>query len=421
LQTGEYELREHTMAQQQALPLRTASPGEIIFSEGAMGNPFMYVIKEGSVEISITRGERKVVLSTLGRGQFFGEMALLSTEPRSATAKALTYCEFQTIEAEALERLIDKASPIVRYMLRTLITMVKKKDELVARHAMGFSVILAYAQLLETIAAPQAASGGMRREKESEVSLPLDEITDKCMRILRHSRPEVMATLKHMFKLNLLSIESGRPGYRKVRLNDKVVTVDDGKPAYQTVRFNHAEIVKKAQNLPEAANQELAGFVKSELELIELAEFEALVGIDRELLLKKLSHEEIADEIFVFRKSAVLRYVQEKGAGYFSKRRAPAVDDIESLDDLDAVDQRTLFDAVNSVDIYDMARMLKTVTSESARERLFAVMTKAKREEIEDILQSMDRTDPVAAQRIEENLIASIKRMMSGGTKTSEE
>ena len=83
------------MAQQQALPLRTASPGEIIFSEGAMGNPLMYVIKEGSVEISITRGERKVVLSTLERGQFFGEMALLSTEPRSATAKALSYCEFQ--------------------------------------------------------------------------------------------------------------------------------------------------------------------------------------------------------------------------------------------------------------------------------------------------------------------------------------
>jgi CRP-like cAMP-binding protein len=69
------------MAQQQSLPIRTASPGEVIFSEGSMGNPFMYVIKEGSVEISITRGERKVVLSTLGRGQFFGEMALLSLVP----------------------------------------------------------------------------------------------------------------------------------------------------------------------------------------------------------------------------------------------------------------------------------------------------------------------------------------------------
>lgn len=283
-----------------------------------MGNPFMYVIKEGSVEISITRGERKVVLSTLGRGQFFGEMALLSTEPRSATAKALTYCEFQVIEAEALERLIDKSSPIVRYMLRTLIGMVKRKDELVARHAMGFSVVVAYAQLLELIAAPQVASNKLKREREAEVSLPIDEVIDQCMRILRHSRQEVGATLKHLFKLSLITIESGRPGYRKVRLNDKVVTVDDGKPAYQMVRFNHEEIVKKAQNLPESANQDLIGYIRSELELVDLAEIEALVGIDRAAILRKLAQAELAEELFVFRKSAVMRYLDEKGAAYFS-------------------------------------------------------------------------------------------------------
>jgi CRP-like cAMP-binding protein len=283
-----------------------------------MGNPFMYVIKEGSVEISITRGERKVVLSTLGRGQFFGEMALLSTEPRSATAKALTYCEFQVIEAEALERLIDKSSPIVRYMLRTLIGMVKRKDELVARHAMGFSVVVAYAQLLELIAAPQVASNKLKREREAEVSLPIDEVIDQCMRILRHSRQEVGATLKHLFKLSLITIESGRPGYRKVRLNDKVVTVDDGKPAYQMVRFNHEEIVKKAQNLPESANQDLIGYIRSELELVDLAEIEALVGVDRAAILRKLAQAELAEELFVFRKSAVMRYLDEKGAAYFS-------------------------------------------------------------------------------------------------------
>lgn len=402
------------MAQQQSLPTRTASPGEVIFSEGAVGNPFMYVIKEGTVEISITRGERKVVLSTLGRGQFFGEMALLSTEPRSATAKAVTFCEFQIIEAEALERLIEKSSPIVRYMLRTLISMVKKKDELVARHATGFSVILAYAQLLEVIAAPEAASGRMRRERESEVALPLDEVVDKCMRVLRHSRPEVMATLKHMFKLGLVKIESGGLGYRKVRLNDKVVTVDDGKPAYQTLRFNHEDVVKKAQNLPETAHQELTGFVRSELELIELADFEALVGIDRSLLLKKLAHDEIADDIFVFRKSAVLRYVEEKGASYFSKRRAPAASDIESLDDLYAVDQRSLFDAINTIDIYDLARLVRAVDSEATREKLFAAMTRAKREEIEDLVGSMERADPAAAQQVEDRLVAAVRRSMTG-------
>jgi hypothetical protein len=203
-------------------------------------------------------------------------------------------------------------------MLRTLITMVKKKDELVARHAMGFSVVVAYAQLLELIAVPEATSGKLRRDREAEVSLPMDEVVDKCMRILRHSRQEVTATLKHMFKLGLVTVESGRPGYRKVRLNDKVVTVDDGKPAYQNLRFNHEEIVKKAQNLPESANQDLAGFIRAELELVDLAEIEAMVGIDRGAILRKLAQDDLADELFVFRKSAVLRHLEEKGAGYFS-------------------------------------------------------------------------------------------------------
>lgn len=306
------------MSQTSQLPTRSAMPGEVIFAEGATGNPVMYVIKAGSVEISIERGERRITLSTLGRGQFFGEMALLSTEPRSATARALTYCEFQVIEAEALERLIDKSSPIVRYMLRTLIAMVKRKDELVARHAMGFSLIQSYAQLLELIGRPDVGSGRMRRDRESEVSLPIDEITDACMRVLRHSRQEVAATLKHMAKLNLLTIESGRPGYRKVRLNDKVVTMDDGKPAYRNVRFNVDEIVKRAQMLPESASQDLAGYIQSEIEMIGLAEVEALAGVDRSQILSCLAGDGLAEELFVFRKSALMRLIEEKGATAFS-------------------------------------------------------------------------------------------------------
>lgn len=306
------------MSQNSQLPTRSAMPGEVIFAEGATGNPVMYVIKEGSVEISIERGERRIVLSTLGRGQFFGEMALLSTEPRSATARAVSYCEFQVIEADALERLIDKASPIVRYMLRTLIAMIKKKDELVARHAMGFSLIQSYAQLLELMGRPELDSGRLRRERESEVTLPIDEVSDTCMRVLRHSRQEVAATLRHMAKLNLVTIESGRPGYRKVRLNDKVVTMDDGKPGYRNLRFNVDEIVKRAQMLPESASQELAGYIQSEIELIDLSEVEALAGIDRSQILAALAKQGIAEDLFVFRKSALLRYIEEKGSAAFS-------------------------------------------------------------------------------------------------------
>jgi len=62
---------------------RSYEAGEVIEKEGEMGVAF-YVVADGSVDIR--RGGRRV--SKLGRGQFFGEMALIERQPRSATVVA---------------------------------------------------------------------------------------------------------------------------------------------------------------------------------------------------------------------------------------------------------------------------------------------------------------------------------------------
>ena len=62
---------------------RSYSPGDVIEKEGGMGVAF-YLITNGSVEVR--KGEKLV--SKLGRGQFFGEMALIDKQPRSATVLA---------------------------------------------------------------------------------------------------------------------------------------------------------------------------------------------------------------------------------------------------------------------------------------------------------------------------------------------
>ncbi len=59
------------------------SPGQVIEKEGEKGVSFFLII-EGSVEIH--RGSK--TLAKLGAGQFFGEMALIDSSPRSATAIA---------------------------------------------------------------------------------------------------------------------------------------------------------------------------------------------------------------------------------------------------------------------------------------------------------------------------------------------
>lgn len=66
------------------------SPGEIIFKKGDPGE-FVYTIINGEVEVlDEDLDESNRVIARLGPGQYFGEMALLSDEPRMATVKAIS-------------------------------------------------------------------------------------------------------------------------------------------------------------------------------------------------------------------------------------------------------------------------------------------------------------------------------------------
>ncbi len=66
---------------------RAFKAGEVIFNAGDQGAEF-FVIKTGKV--AVRQGNR--TLQTLGEGEIFGEMALIDTQPRSATVVAETDC-----------------------------------------------------------------------------------------------------------------------------------------------------------------------------------------------------------------------------------------------------------------------------------------------------------------------------------------
>ena len=67
---------------------RRFPPGEVIFREGEDGHE-MYVVLDGRVMISkYISGAGEEALAFLERGDYFGEMALIDNQPRSAEAKA---------------------------------------------------------------------------------------------------------------------------------------------------------------------------------------------------------------------------------------------------------------------------------------------------------------------------------------------
>jgi CRP-like cAMP-binding protein len=63
------------------------SVGDVIFEEGSSGRE-LFVVLDGNVEIARISGGRKTIIVTLGKGEFFGEMAVIDGSARSATAIA---------------------------------------------------------------------------------------------------------------------------------------------------------------------------------------------------------------------------------------------------------------------------------------------------------------------------------------------
>ena len=68
--------------------MQTYQPGEVIVAQGDVGLG-LYVIASGSAEVRTAYpGQEPVTVNVLGPGQFFGEMALLDNNPRSASVIA---------------------------------------------------------------------------------------------------------------------------------------------------------------------------------------------------------------------------------------------------------------------------------------------------------------------------------------------
>jgi CRP/FNR family transcriptional regulator, cyclic AMP receptor protein len=59
--------------------------GDVIFEEGSTGRE-LFVVLDGRIDIVKMNGASKTVVVTLGKGEFFGEMAVIDGSARSATA-----------------------------------------------------------------------------------------------------------------------------------------------------------------------------------------------------------------------------------------------------------------------------------------------------------------------------------------------
>jgi hypothetical protein len=99
---------------------RLYSPGETIVREGERSSS-MFLVESGSVAVSIqgATGENRD-LTVLGAGAAFGEISLLTGEPRTATVRAVTETTLVEIEKESLAPILREQPQLVQELEATM-------------------------------------------------------------------------------------------------------------------------------------------------------------------------------------------------------------------------------------------------------------------------------------------------------------
>ncbi len=106
------------------LQRQTYQAGDRIFKEGDEGN-MAYIVQSGEVEIYKEIDGKVTVLGTIGQGGIFGEMALIDSKPRMATARASKGATIILVNRVMFEQKLNKADPFIKGLLNILVNHVR--------------------------------------------------------------------------------------------------------------------------------------------------------------------------------------------------------------------------------------------------------------------------------------------------------
>jgi CRP/FNR family cyclic AMP-dependent transcriptional regulator len=108
----------------------TYKTGEIVFEAGDEGDS-LFIIKKGRVQVFITATDtkEKIVLSTLSNGDYFGEMALITGEPRSAAVETLNDVSILRLDKKGFDKII-KDNPKISLSLSHMLSQRLKSANL---------------------------------------------------------------------------------------------------------------------------------------------------------------------------------------------------------------------------------------------------------------------------------------------------
>ena len=155
-------------------------PEETIFHKGSPGNS-MYIIVEGTVKVH----DGDMILNYLSTPDFFGEMAALDPEPRSASVTAIEATQLLRIEQAALSNLMERQPDVGRGVIHILCQRLRARMRDMKE---DFEYMQQFAKV--TAASVAVEAGMYKPESLNEVAARSDEL-GQLARVFQRMQREV--------------------------------------------------------------------------------------------------------------------------------------------------------------------------------------------------------------------------------------
>ena len=185
----------------------------VVFFENEEGD-FFFMILQGRIKVTILGDDgREIILSVLGPGDFFGEMALLDNEPRSATAIAVEDSELLSLHRTDFQSVIADNRSIQAALIKILTARLRR-----ANHQISTLALLDVYGRVARVILDMAREEG-RRLKDGRIAFRRPTHQEIANRI-GTTRETVTRMIKDLERQALVRMEGReivlQPGFEKV-------------------------------------------------------------------------------------------------------------------------------------------------------------------------------------------------------------
>jgi CRP-like cAMP-binding protein len=112
---------------------QTFEPGSFIFREGETAD-CAFIIEDGQVEVLVDSDDgSSIATNTIGKGELFGELALIDGLPRSASTRALEKTTVIVVTRQQFEAHLFQLTPAMRRIVKTVGQRVRRLSNEIAK------------------------------------------------------------------------------------------------------------------------------------------------------------------------------------------------------------------------------------------------------------------------------------------------